>query len=791
MYSISKLLKRYIVTLSITFMLAFSMQIWAEEQLIKFDIPAQPLDKAVTALAKQANLNIGVNSKLLKGKKSKAILGEYSVRQALDNILTGTDVTYRIENNSTVTLMALVEKNSSVQMKPITVKGELIARDLQDTQSSVAVITGEQLESRSDFDLYDVVERTPGIVSAFGEKGFSIRGIDQRGVGGGGTGLTVSTTVDGAIISNSNQLTFFGPYSTWDLEQIEVLRGPQSTQTGRNALAGAVVFRSKDPEYKKETKVRLEGGENDTYGGAIAFNTPLIEDKLAFRISAESLDTDGFVRNPTRDSDRYDAREQETLRAALRFDPVDNLDAIFKFTYAENKGGEDFVNFGPFPDSRINFSDNEAEEGSEIDSYNLRIGYDINPKLRVESETTYYEADYVRIEDSDNSPVPGGFLTRTADIDSFQQELKLLFDFNNFKGVFGAFYTDFSDDAPAGGTFDAGVFNPLVAGTGTITASIDQFQDTENYAFFGEIEYQTASNFRLIAGARYDNEETDVKTVNDFATTSPPLIGNLPPATIEETEGDFDAFLPKAGVIYDFSDDVSLGFTVQRGYRAGGVQVNIATGQRNEFDPEYTWNYEVAFRSQWMDRQLTLNANLFYTEWEDQQVNVQGPMGMNDINTENVGESTIYGGEIELQATPNDNLDLYTSLAFVNTEFDDFNSTAGDFAGNEFPFAPELTAAAGLTYYFDNGFFLSSDVSFTGEYYGDAANNSLLEVDSRTLVNTRLGYESDNWSIFAYARNLFNVDYYTQAATDNSGNNIAIVRSGEPRIIGFIAKINI
>ena len=159
-------------------------------------------------------------------------------------------------------------------MQPINVKGELLERSIQDTQTSVSVISGETLEAGSDFDLYDVIERTPGITPAFGDKGFSIRGIDQRSADSSNSGLTISTTVDGAIISNTNQLTFFGPYSTWDLEQVEILRGPQSTQTGRNALAGAIVIRSKDPEYIQETKVRLEAGQNDTYGGAFAFNTP-------------------------------------------------------------------------------------------------------------------------------------------------------------------------------------------------------------------------------------------------------------------------------------------------------------------------------------------------------------------------------------------------------------------------------------------------------------------------------------------------------------------------------------
>ncbi|MEO1612023.1 MAG: TonB-dependent receptor plug domain-containing protein, partial [Pseudomonadota bacterium] len=268
---------------------------------------------------------------------------------------------------------ALAQEDTPIILDDVVVEGQLIDRTRQDTQTSVAVITGEELDERSDADLYDVIDRTPGVYSSFGEKGFAIRGIDQRGVGGGGSGLLISTQVDGATISNNNQLTFFGPYSTWDLQQIEILRGPQSTQSGRNALAGAIKIRSNDPTYEEEYKVRVEGAERSSGGGAFAVNIPFEEDGFALRFAGDYFETNGFVDNPTLGTNDYDARRQGTFRAGLRVDPTDDIEAILKLSYSDNQGGEDLVEFATFPEQRLNFSNDESFEGAEILSANFRL----------------------------------------------------------------------------------------------------------------------------------------------------------------------------------------------------------------------------------------------------------------------------------------------------------------------------------------------------------------------------------------------------------------------------------
>ena len=257
------------------------------------------------------------------------------------------------------------ETGGNFDLGTIVLRGELQSRALQDSPTSATVETGEALEKRGDTDLYDVIERTPNVVSSFGEKGFAIRGIDQRGVGGG-QGLLISTQIDGAALP-SNQATFFGPYSTWDLEQVEVLRGPQSTQQGRNALAGAVVIRSKDPTYEQEFKLHGEVGSRDHQRLALMANTPLIDGKLALRFSAEQVQNDGYIINPTLGTNDYDAREMTTYRAKLLWNATEDVEVVFSYSHVDSFGGEDFVEEPPFPSRRVNFSNVRAREGSEHD----------------------------------------------------------------------------------------------------------------------------------------------------------------------------------------------------------------------------------------------------------------------------------------------------------------------------------------------------------------------------------------------------------------------------------------
>ena len=372
--------------------------------------------------------------------------------------------------------------------------------------------------------------------------------------------------------------------------------------------------------------------------------------------------------------------------------------------------------------------------------------------------------------------------------------MRLLYDAGPWSGVVGGFFTDISDELADDTQVAGQSVDPRLPPGVLILRDQESDIDTLNYALFGEVEYRVLPELGLIAGFRYDRESQDFENTTVTSANVPLPPGTLPPDETVDSETTFDAFLPKLGLVYDWTPDFSTGFTVQRGYRAGGTQRNILTGAINEFGPEFTWTYEASARSQWFDDRLTVNANAFFTQWRDQQVNVVGVSGLGvDLNTVNAGESRLWGGEIDIRARPLPGLETFAGIALVQTEFTEFVDGGEDLSGNEFPNAPVVTASFGASYLFDAGFEVHGDASYTGSSFSFAENNPRLGADSRFLVNARAGYQAENWGVFLYARNLFDVDYVTQstlAGTGRIGNDSAAVRTGEPLTIGAFATLN-
>ena len=755
-----------------------------------FDIPAQPLTEALIQFGRQAGLQASTDPNLAGGLQSTSVEGVMTWQEALSRLLAGTGLSYRLTGTLVSLEQAVVQPDSGpILLDPLVVQGQLQIRTLQDTPESVAIQTGEELERRGDFNLYDAIERIPNVSQTSQERGFSIRGIDSRGPGGGRGALAsplVSTQVDGVALTTVG--AFDGPYSSWDLQQVEVLRGPQSTQQGRNALAGAIVLRSNDPTYDLELRSRGEAGSRATLGGAVMANVPLIEDRLALRFSADRLQTDGFVDNPTRNEDDYDAREQTTLRGKLRIDPTDDLEIIASFSQTDNSRGSNFIEEAFFPDDRFNLSNLKADEDSLHRNSGLRLTWRIDEAFSLESETNYYTLDNELFLDGNRPPADDqGFSDRGVDNTVFEQDLRLRYEGEDLSGVFGLFYTQIEEDLfqisrdPASNFIDPappGVF---------VMAETDSQNEVENFAVFGEADIGVdwlLDGLTLTLGGRYDRETFDNET-RTVATLDPDVPSPLPlPNNRTESDTSFSAFLPKIGLTYDWTPDIATSFTVQRGYRAGGAQVNGVTQQVNEFDPEFTWNYEFALRSQFFDRRLTANANLFFTDWTDQQVQVRGPSGnSNDFDIVNAGESRLYGAEASLEALVTPNLDVFGSIGLVQTEFLDFERGGQDFSGNEFQSAPEVTAAFGATYFFDNGLSVGADASYTGVSFVDANNDSAARSDARFLVNTQITYDHDRWNAGFFVRNLFDNDYATERRVQRDGARTLV--AGEPRTFGL------
>ncbi|MEM6659305.1 MAG: TonB-dependent receptor, partial [Pseudomonadota bacterium] len=653
------------------------------------DIPSQPLVDAIAELGQETGLHVMAPQEAIANLDGKAVRGPMTPTQALRALVDGLNLSVKsVSADSAVVthnFVAQNQDNAPFDLGTIVITGELIEREIQDSQTSVVVITADEIEDRSETTLEQVLNRTPGVTA----DGPAIRGVPANGPIGAPGSRTITTTLDGIRVSDFSRFNQTD-LSTWDLEQIEVLRGPQSTQTGRNALFGAINLKSRDPQFFPEYKLRMGAGQNDSYQGSFVANTPLIDDLLAFRLAVDKRETDGFFNTANGTNDRADFEDELTLRAGLRLQPTDRFSAVLKYTFIDDNRGSGSADGGFFPQRIVQ---SEIQNAQILRGWSADVTYDINDSLTFSSSTIYSDADSFSLIPDD---LPRA---RDVDYDTIEQEFRLNYETGRLRAVVGAFYTKIdTDELTTANGPAAGLPIPFpIAPDATIDARITNTQSRENYALFGEFEYDLTNKWTLIAGARYDVEEFSSSDTDTLVLTNAgiqiPLRSNGPTTS----DADYDAFLPKLGIVYNFSEDRSLGFTYQRGYLAGGSGVNLGTipFETFEFDPEFTDTFELAYRSEFNNGTSILNANLFYTDWTDQQVFVPQSATQGDVIIENAGSSEIWGFEVDYRTTLPLGLQTFVSVAYANTEFTDFVSQDVDLSGNEFPSSPTLTASIG------------------------------------------------------------------------------------------------
>lgn len=776
-------------------------------------IEAQPLREALIEVGRRYGVSLSAPDSLTRGKQAPRVSGSLSAQQAIARLLAGSGLTFRRARGGYVVLRAQASNQQSDQSSnsqrsqaneagrqadagkqgaPIIVTGTKQNLTLQETITSVSVTTDEQIEQQALFNVEDILLRTPN-VSTFGQgspSSLSLRGISFSGVGNAGLGQTSQIYIDSAPGSG---VSLGVTNNLWDVAQVEILRGPQSTIQGRNALAGAVIITTADPEYEFGVDARAIIGNQDLRQVSGVVTGPIIEDQVAFRLAADYREADFGVIDVVRNrSSRLE--ETLTLRGKLLVDPeaLSGLRVELTANYIDtNNGGLNgvvppdpsdpaAVDFSIFGDQT--FGDFNRLIDTETVSLIADTAYEISDNWTLIGIGTY--------EDSQNVIDLGVESQGSQDATVYSGEVRAAFDYDKLSGWVGAYYFDLAESLISDFTFPPSNFGfPVDPVESTVTNQRVRTNSAENFAFFFDLAYDLSERLTLNIGARYDNETVVFNqsssgfSTPETCTVSPlvPGLGGLPcsflaPTNTEPTqEAQFDAFLPRASIKFDIDELRSIAFTVARGYRAGGAftfspSANPGTVEIRTFDPEFLTNYEFAVRSEWPSlADLIFNLNVFYTNWTDQQVRILGSVGGLDDETLNAGSSELYGLEANAQITPVAGLDLFAALGLLKTEFRDFPFAAtGPFqnlAGNSFTVAPELTASAGFSYEDLSGFFVSGTGAYTSSQFSDVENLEADETEDFLIVNARIGYRTGPFRISLFADNLFDERVATRVNT--------------------------
>jgi outer membrane receptor protein involved in Fe transport len=655
------------------------------------------------------------------------------------------------------------------------VEGEKITRTLRDTPTSVGVVTGQEIEERQIRDLDKAIGETANAISSEDTNaGFVIRGLNSEGQ----TGLQhisavplIGVLVDG--VTQNPDAVRRGARGLWDVEQVEVLRGPQSTLQGRNALGGTVVVKTNDPTYKLGGVVEGTIGTNDLYGAGFVLNAPIVAGQSAFRISGYKTEEERGISYTDPHNEDMGIDAYDTLRGKLLIEPdsLPGFSALFTAARTTDQPGSGIVSGSNFLNRRFTgTSDFTDFRDGESNNYAADISYEFMPGLTLQSVTALADT-YMTVKTA-----PGAAFSRHGDdteSTDFTQDLRLKIENegNGLSGLIGLSYGKLNRDNFGETTVVLDYFFP---GNGLPTTPIPYGlgvygHETVNLALYADLRYRV-DQWSFIGGGRLLRDT--VETYEDSTLFNTNTFGY--DSFAGTTKATFEEFLPKLGVTYDLTSNQTVGATYNKGYRMGYQQIIRTLGVNIEstVDPEFVDTYELAYRSNWLGKTLEFNANVFYNDYTDQQVAVL--TDLYDVQAIfNAASSHSYGAELEARWRPTPSLQIYGSVGHLKTKFDEIVlgpdpdvSTPGnenDHSGNEYPEAPAFTIAAGALYRSPTGWFAGADVRHVDGYYsaGNIANVATGFVDAYTIVDAQVGWEWENSTLTLFANNLFDEQYVT------------------------------
>ena len=551
-----------------------------------------------------------------------------------------------------------------------------------------------------------------------------------------------------------------------DVERIELLKGPQGTLYGRNTIGGAINIITRMPGDEFEGRIKVAAGNDGFYEVGGNVSGPLIEDTLKGRLSAVTRDIDGVFKDTVSGNDTND--ENNMARASLVAIPNETWELTLVGDYSKIESDASLSDHVPGDifgvllvspaDPRVpgvveasqrdRYSNAYSRPGS-IDQEAYQLSFKANfsgDSFDFLSISSYNDEDYDETRDFDMTELDPWSQIIEQDSNQFSQEFRFssvtdgfgTFD-NRLTWVGGIYY--FTDDAqrydgfPA--TPDSILYFPPLGGAPDVTAFNVDVQ-TDSYAVYGQATYAITDDLNLTLGLRYSEDDKDF----EYEAFSP---SPLPPVPAPFKVGDdleFDSTDPRVTLDYHINDDVMVYATYSTGYKSGGVQyaVGLPDVALQSFDKEELTNYEAGLKSRLWDDRLQLNVTAFYYDFKDQQV--QSIVLVNDAPaalTQNAAESDMSGFEVELLVLPTDSLTLDLRYAYLDAEFDEFESAGGDFSGNDMPAAPEHAYTANVTHVTDfsewGTLSLNAHYSWRDDQYFNFANTEQAFQEDYGLLN--------------------------------------------------------
>lgn len=674
-----------------------------------------------------------------------------------------------------VLLVALITPvHAADTLEEIIVTADLRGRSSMEIPGSVSLLDAEQVQQLATQHFEELINVIPNLNwSGDGHRAryFQIRGVGELEQYQGAPNPSVGFVVDDIDFSGIGSIA-----TLFDMERIEVLRGPQGSRYGANALGGLIYMQSAQPSAARNGRLELSAADDDAFSAGIAFGGAIGNDSIAgeeralFRISAHHYESNGFRDNRFLNRSDTNGRDETTIRGRLKLAASEHLDIkLAAFASDVDNGYDAFaidnsytvLSDKPGKDAQKSFGTSARLEWS-----GLSVGTLTSITALANSDIDFsFDADWGN--DTAWAPVLYDYVSlNDRERQTISQEFRLASRSDEATSWLLGFYAlrleDELQSVNRGEYFDPGfVF------ADSLDESFSSDYEATNIAIFGQYEVATGPASSLSFGVRAERRETSYEDSGGLsASPSDSLWGG------------------ELAWSYDWSDGVTSYAGLSRGYRAGGFNIGVVPPDKREFEKEALWNLELGIKSLHRDGRLALNAAVFHNVREDQQVRSSFQLDPNNpasfgFITQNVPRGTATGIEADLRWFPGEALELYANVGLIDTELGGFD--------REQAHAPGYTLAAGGVYRHPTGWFARLDVSAKDAFFFDVSHDE--KSQSYALVNARVGYDADTWSVQLWVRNLFDEDYAVRGFFfGNEPPNFAptlYTRFGDPRQAGI------
>lgn len=677
---------------------------------------------------------------------------------------------------SVVVSSLLYGAESDYKLEEVTVSANKIEEKIQDVPQSITVIDEEVLKEKGIKNVADVIKEVPNMAISTSGNGTpaSFRGLNA------------------SMFTNSNPIVIYVdgvPYydrydfdpSLADVAQIEVLRGPQGTLYGKDAIGAVINIVTKKPTNEWHGVVGSEYGTDHYMQSTFNTSGALIDDKFYAGINGTYKSDDGWITNDYvgMDEDANKKRDRKTS-GFLLFKPTDRFSS--KLTLTDNYTRRHFMD-GYATDSSGVLEGLERDDGNHLSfdvptvektavkSQSLNLAYDFDI-IKMESTTTHKKMDMESDFDADytaNTSADGLKQFNYTDIETWTEELKFSGQNDAFKWVSGV-YADKEKR-------EQGPYGAQAMSMGAVyDANADSTTDSQTQALFGQVMIPFLEKFELTLGGRYQriNKEIDLITKQSWGGMA------LPDYTFSG-EKTWNAFIPKIALSYKVNEALTTYASISKGYMPGGFNYFATSGglEENSFEPQTSMNYEIG--AKYTGDNYRVNASVFRMNIEDVHIYKISSGGTVWL-TDNAKKAHSQGIELEGKYFLTDHIELSSALGLIDAKYDDYDADVRKYDGEHIENTPRYTANVGIAYVANAGWYGRVDFNARGKTsYFDGANYQMVSADGSITSNAKLGYKLKEWDIYSFITNITDESYITSY---QSKTGLAMVGFNDPRRFG-------